>query len=451
MCFYRPGNSTMTFFTIITLPSKNCSSCKSSTLLQTEGCYFSWGIYNNYCIYFLLDKLASGWCLKHGFVIHFMFTMSQPAPMFNPHVSLAFPDHLVINIGHCIHILNISTVDPVRTVIPFHQDKYYDNKMITHTPCNCTDNLSEISESPSELFGNNSVVDAILEDFSDYDLEGNDYNKPFHELNISCEPLNVIGKTYHNALVQNIVDTRLKHLQTTNKDCIFSMPQSSGLQKQMEKSKIDKKIAEKAYEFIEENEKCEKLSLFRKKRLADKKYEFSEDNSENIVPFYSLRREKRCFHRVSSYCIRSPEFSNSLFLSPRSPSIRSPMQSPNSRNGQFSPGGARHIYCPIMRNHSHYSKCPISPKDATRTFHVYSPGLDSDCSDSDSRLILRQVHNISTSHINDHKTQQHAGLLIIDGKHDEAPPKWIKKVVKRYSSIDFENSSLLSGQSRGIT
>lgn len=44
-----------------------------------------------------------------------------------------------------------------------------------------------------------------------------------------------------------------------------------------------------AYEFSEENEKCEKISILRKRRLADRKYEFSEDNSENIIPFTKTR------------------------------------------------------------------------------------------------------------------------------------------------------------------
>lgn len=151
-------------------------------------------------------------------------------------------------------------------------------------------------------------------------FQGNDCNKPFHELNISCEPLNVTGKSYHNTLVQNIVDPRLKRLQ--NKDCLFSVPQSSGLQKPTEKINIDKKQAEKAYEFTEENEKCEKLSSFRKKRLAEKKYEFSEDNTENIVPFHMLRKERRFFYKSQNRLIRSPDYTSALFLSPRSPGIR---------------------------------------------------------------------------------------------------------------------------------
>lgn len=47
--------------------------------------------------------------------------------------------------------------------------------------------------------------------------------------------------------------------------------------------------AAKAYEFSEDNEKCEKISTFRKRRLADKKYEFCEDNTENIIPYTKMR------------------------------------------------------------------------------------------------------------------------------------------------------------------
>lgn len=57
---------------------------------------------------------------------------------------------------------------------------------------------------------------------------------------------------------------------------------SSALNKNLDK-------AAKAYEFSEDNEKCEKISTFRKRRLADKKYEFCEDNTENIIPYNRMR------------------------------------------------------------------------------------------------------------------------------------------------------------------
>lgn len=387
---------------------------------------------------FLLESINQGWCVKHGFIIHYMFMMSQPTPPFDPNISLAYQNHLVINTGHHIHILNVSTVDPTQQTITYPNLKYEEMKLTSQTPTHSiNDTFSEVSESASEHFGLNSVVDAILEDFSEYDLESNECNKPFHELNISCEPLNVTGKSYHNTLVQNIVDPRIKRFQTSSsKDYLFSVPQSSGSQKTSEKSKIDKKIAEKAYEFIEENEKYEKISSFRKKRLAEKKYEFSEDNSENIVPFNSLRRERK--YKFQYRSIRSPDF-NSLFLNPRSSGLRSPMQSPNSRNSSSS---TRNLYCSTLRNSPHYSKSPISPRESARKFYVYSPSLDSDCSDSDSRLIMKSSHfNSSCDKLSS------SGLLILDPKIET--PKWIRKIVRRYSNGDFENGSLVSGQSRG--
>ncbi|XP_049824186.1 uncharacterized protein LOC109596170 isoform X2 [Aethina tumida] len=384
---------------IMTLPTSNCKHCKGA--LSEMG-----------------DSLSQGWCEKHGFMIHYMVSNTQPSHAFDPQISLAYPDHLVINTGPNIHILNVETVKPV------HNNSLDKEEVIKMISANCNDNLSEVSESTSEHFGTSSIVDAILEDFSEYDMDSSECNKPFHELNISCEPLNVTGKSYHNTLVQNIVDPRLKRLQS-GKDYPFSIPHSSNNQKPLEKTKIDKKTAEKAYEFIEENEKCEKLSSFRKKRLAEKKYEFSEDNSENIVPFNSLRRDRN----------------------PRSPGLRSPMQSPNSRTaGQFSPSGARNLYCPsATRNSPHHSKSPISPRgDSARKFYVYSPSLDSECSDPDSRLIMRTSTSSSGGGTD---SRGFGGLLIVDPAKSETP-KWIRKVVRRYSNGDFENSSLLSGQSR---
>ncbi|KAG5876233.1 hypothetical protein JTB14_000877 [Gonioctena quinquepunctata] len=348
-------NPDIVYVSILTLPApKNCKHCSP--------------------IYPSDESVNQGWCVKHGFIVHYMFAMSQPSPVFDPSISLAYPNHLVINTGHHIHILNVSTLEPPQLSISLpHEDK-----LLSNTPThNFNDTLSEVSETASEHFGSTSVVDAILEDFN----------------------------------------PRLKRLQATSKEYLFSVPQTSSTQKPSEKTKIDKKIAEKAYEFIEENEKYEKISSFRKKRLAEKKYEFSEDNSENIVPFNSLRRERR------------------------SSGLRSPMQSPNSRSGQ-SPNGARNLYSPSIRNSPHHSKSPISPKECARKFYVYSPSLDSDCSDSDSRLILR-TSNTSTSSDNRFSNN---GLLIVDPKLET--PKWIKKVVRRYSNGDFENGSLVSGASR---
>lgn len=431
VCFGQVHSCTsMAHLTILTLPSNYCKHCK--TALNPV-------------------NLNEGYCTKHGYALHYVFSMLNPVPQPESHFIMAYPDHFVINTGHYIHIINISTVDQQQNTFILNSLVKEEEKF---SVASINDALSEASETISDNFETNSVVDAILEDFGDYELDSGDCNKPFHELNISCEPVNVTGKSYHNTLVQNtysLVDARVKRLQH-NKDFLFSIPQTSktsstGQQKNsLEKPKVDINMAEKAYEFIEENEKCEKLSLFRKKRLAEKKYEFSEDNSENIVPFNSLRRERRFFHRSRYFnsTVRSP--SESLFLSPRSPvGIRSPMQSPSAhRHGQCSPVSATNKN-ERFRNSPHHSRSPISPKELMKKFHVYSPS-PADGFDilDDSRLILKlQVGGqFNESYFNNRQT----GLLIVDPLREK--PTWIKKLVRRYSNGDFETSSLLSGQSR---
>lgn len=127
-----------------------------------------------------------------------------------------------------------------------------------------------------------------------------------------------------------------------------------------------------AYEFSEENEKCEKISILRKRRLADRKYEFSEDNSENIIPFTKTRTSNTTFssflsnnntgshsprhnlthlHSISPYASPSSSphphqqhtpFSSSAALSPLHRSCTSPLgfRSPPSTSGLVTqPGG----------------------------------------------------------------------------------------------------------------
>lgn len=47
--------------------------------------------------------------------------------------------------------------------------------------------------------------------------------------------------------------------------------------------------ADKTYEFVEETENCEKISIFRKRRLADRRYEFQEDT---FADYFGLKWNK---------------------------------------------------------------------------------------------------------------------------------------------------------------
>lgn len=107
-------------------------------------------------------------------------------------------------------------------------------------------------------------------------------------------------------------------------------------------------VAAKAYEFSEDNERCEKISIFRKRRLADKKYEFSEDSSHGdnvIVPFNRLRNQIRT-RSASQALICSPSHSGyemTTHLHRASPNhgFRSPCGSPVGNRYLRSPPGIR--------------------------------------------------------------------------------------------------------------
>lgn len=90
----------------------------------------------------------------------------------------------------------------------------------------------------------------------------------------------IISKNVTN-LKNNITKVDFGPSQSTN-TTIHPSGSSNNVNKNLDK-------AAKAYEFSEDNEKCEKISTFRKRRLADKKYEFSEDNTENIIPYNRMR------------------------------------------------------------------------------------------------------------------------------------------------------------------
>ncbi|XP_019541474.3 uncharacterized protein LOC109412287 [Aedes albopictus] len=107
-------------------------------------------------------------------------------------------------------------------------------------------------------------------------------------------------------------------------------------------------VASKAYEFSEDNERCEKISIFRKRRLADKKYEFSEDSSHGdnvIVPFNRLRNQIRT-RSTSQALICSPshpgyEMTTHLHRASPNHGFRSPCGSPVGNRYLRSPPGIR--------------------------------------------------------------------------------------------------------------
>lgn len=195
----------------------------------------------------------------------------------------------------------------------------------------------------------------------------------FNELIITCrnnidKPLNSPSSTKVRLLnhrSNRIISRSVSHLKNSITKVDFGTNQgqtanastipggSSSSNKNLDK-------AAKAYEFSEDNEKCEKISTFRKRRLADKKYEFCEDNTENIIPYNRMRsvirtptlHQKISRHspaaqsNVMSYSSSPPstfDISTSFHThraSPSYPGFRSPCGSPvGNRFLMMSPPG----------------------------------------------------------------------------------------------------------------
>lgn len=205
----------------------------------------------------------------------------------------------------------------------------------------------------------------------------------FNELIITCrnnidKPLNATSSTKVRLLnhrSNRIISRSVSHLknsitkvdfgtnqgQTTNASTTTAATTTIPGGSSLLNKNLDK--AAKAYEFSEDNEKCEKISTFRKRRLADKKYEFCEDNTENIIPYNRMRsvirtptlHQKISRHspaaqsNVMSYSSSPPstfDISTSFHThraSPSYPGFRSPCGSPvGNRFLMMSPPGRFH-------------------------------------------------------------------------------------------------------------
>ncbi|XP_067617826.1 uncharacterized protein [Eurosta solidaginis] len=155
-----------------------------------------------------------------------------------------------------------------------------------------------------------------------------------------------------------------------------------------------------AYEFSEDNEKCEKISILRKRRLADKKYEFSEENSENIVPFTKIRSAKKnpstLSHYTTSYGSSSTRSlhrsattstasgSHSFYNSP----CASPSSSPHPSHASPSNyGDARHCTPPPLHRAS-----PIASLQQGFRSPPYSSPVGAGLTRSPSRHVTQHPH-----------------------------------------------------------
>lgn len=275
-------------------------------------------------------------CIKCAMTVHIKYRMGESAPNFNPSLNLNCPDFVIMSENTFIHAVKIELErrklrDICTNVINYH--RFTPTIGITRLQQDNNDTESILSE-PSENNierneqqqpSNLTIADEIIADFEEYETEGSKTTvsgattaktTALVELKPPATPQNERRRTFF----QKVETTPLP---SCSKNTSKRLPN---------KDKIN------PYEFSEENEKCEKISIYRKRRLADKKYEFSEESLDNILPFNRIRDRVRCRIRSTQMAVTQQDVGSHLHRSP-SQGFRSPCGSPVGYRFLRSPPG----------------------------------------------------------------------------------------------------------------
>ncbi|XP_068155571.1 uncharacterized protein [Drosophila tropicalis] len=289
------------YITYVKVPKLGCLECKK---LNDDGPY---SFYNAHC-------------LNCHLTVHTKYSSTEADPSFEPKINLLCPERILIISNGFMHMLRIDIDTPAVSnggSFLSQQALMQARSMLVSNPSE-DDRCSQAftaSGSEAESNGEQSVVARIIADFSDIETEqrainNNNNNNNYDTLNNTC----CSPKSYEKLIFSPNYSTMGSNLTLpeTTLPVVKQSPETSQARRRNQRivtksyrngiTTIDvqsppssSSMTDKsnAYEFSEDNEKCEKISLFRKRRLAEKKYEFSEDNSENIIPFTKVRSAGR--------------------------------------------------------------------------------------------------------------------------------------------------------------
>lgn len=284
------------FVSIVRVPSMGCRSCKQ--LRENDPA----------------DQ-RNDLCMQCSLTVHTKYRFNDTSQKFEPKIHLNCPEYIIMSESSLIHTINVKL--DMQTMKKSGCGVISSRYLVKRsTDCDTEPGQSYTASSVTKPI---SIVAQILADFSEYE----------------CQPASpVVFKSsgYTDSDTRNQQDIAgsmqiddLEKKPTTGQTSI-SYPGISQMKPASPQSPELLEAAAKTYEFSEENEKCEKISIFRKRRLADKKYEFNEENTENIIPFNRTRTLRRPIyqHRTSPH-----------------PSFRSPCGSPVANRCIMSPPGFR--------------------------------------------------------------------------------------------------------------
>ena len=376
------------FVSIVNLPRVGCISCKKMRENEVTEQPFK--------------ELL---CVLCNLTIHLKYRFNESTQKFDPKIHLNAPGFVIMCENSLIHSVAVH-LDMQKTIN--HGSGIINYKYLKMLSCDATSNV-RVGQDHNNVVNNEksppddipskqiSIVEQILADFSEYDVECT-MSPVQSQIKLLVPDLTKQGCENQNEMTVELSSQASNIVKIT--EGISMKPSSPTL--------LESDAASKTYEFSEENEKCEKISIFRKRRLADKKYEFSEENTENIVPFNRTR--KRSLRRPIYHQYRSH------------PSFRSPCGSPVANRCIMSPPGFRSPNYYSYRSSPNYLM--MSP---TRNFMRISGGTTSGA--------VEDVHKfLDIMYFNTRESRSDEVFL------EDVAPMFSKKIVNFYVEEDDANS-----------
>ncbi|XP_033149078.1 uncharacterized protein LOC117134687 isoform X2 [Drosophila busckii] len=253
------------YITFVRVPKLGCVECKK---INDDGPY----------------SFFKSHCLNCHLTVHTKYSSTETDPRFEPNINLICPERIIIIANGFMHMLRID-MDTLSTsstsCVPQQNHNLtstQQNLIMPRLSLSCEEERCSVQIIASDTGSNHSVVARIIADFSDIetvDTQRSNYNQEqsvsYDKVNVGSKCKTSISITTKNRLVSNDSTPEAKK---RNQPIVTKSYRNGITTIDMEHKKISNTIPDKlgTYEFSEDNEKCEKISLFRKRRLADKNW-----------------------------------------------------------------------------------------------------------------------------------------------------------------------------------
>ena len=298
------GGSLHAYMTVTAVPSlHNCQDCvKVANSYDADDLAAAW----NSCV-----RLS---CLRHGMTVHTQFDLVAPYPTFEPKISLKRDNTVVVNTGNFLHSITVD-LEQLNGGLEDSGDIPHSlppNQKVCSYPGSHSPPLQPISvnigmaEFTLGGLGSPSGFSPVsLNPTSDSETTDGEGESLRHSTSPRARPSEERReKASEFAAMLSGSPVKRTRYSPLKKLCIRDLENTDSFEFAVPSSSKDKKkiMADAAYEMTDESfdvVKPEKLSTFRKKRLAEKKYEFTEEDEfaekapeSNFKPLTRLRSRK---------------------------------------------------------------------------------------------------------------------------------------------------------------